>query len=171
MFFSLNDEQKDWKVYLMSKKLVVGLCVLFLALGLVSVGSAQLTVGVKAGDWIEYQVTFTGTPPDPSHDISAANMTVLSVQGESINVTIVSTMANGTVISSNSTLNLQTGQLIDNFIIPASLAKGDQFYDATISSNITIADVSQGTYAGALRTVVNATQRQQHLCVGPSNRH
>jgi hypothetical protein len=59
----------------MGKKLVVELCI-FLALGLVSVGSAQLNVGAKADDWVEYQVTFTGTPPDSSHDISAANMTV-----------------------------------------------------------------------------------------------
>jgi hypothetical protein len=58
----------------MGKKLVVELCI-FLALDLVSVGSAQLNVGVKAGAWVEYQVTFNGTPPDSSHDISMANMT------------------------------------------------------------------------------------------------
>jgi hypothetical protein len=141
----------------MNRKIVFGAFSVILILGLVSMASAQLTVGVKAGNWIQYKVTFTGTPPDPSHDVVAANMTVLSVSGTSIYVNIVSTMSNGTILSSNSTLNLQTGQLIDNFIIPANLAKGDQFYDATISGNITIADVSQGTYAGATRTVINAT--------------
>ena len=141
----------------MNKKIIICTLSVLLILGLVGMASAQLTVGVKAGDWIQYQVTFTGTPPDPSHDVVAANMTVLSVSGTSINVNIVSTMSNGTVLSSNSTLNLQTGQLIDNFIIPANLAKDDQFYDATIKGNITIEDVNSRTYAGATRTIINAT--------------
>jgi hypothetical protein len=86
----------------------------------------------------------------------AANMTVLDVQGTAIKVNILSTYSNGTQVSTNSTLNLQTGQLIDNFIIPASLTKGDQFYDSNVG-NITIAGVEQKTYAGATRTVINAT--------------
>jgi hypothetical protein len=140
----------------MNKKLILGLFSFFLALSLISISSAQLAVGVKAGDWIQYKVTFTGTTPDPSHAVVAANLTVLSVQGTAINVNIVSTMSNGTELSSNSTLNLQTGQLIDNFIIPANLSKGDQFFDSNVG-NITIANVGQGTYAGTSRTVINAT--------------
>ena len=140
----------------MYKKLILVVFSIFLALSLISIASAQLAVGVKAGDWIQYNVTFTGTPPDPSHAVVAANMTVLSVQGTTINVNIVSTMSNGTELSTNSTLNLQTGQLIDNFIIPANLAKGDQFYDSN-SGNITIAGIAQETYAGAARTDINAT--------------
>jgi hypothetical protein len=140
----------------MNKKIILVVFSIFLALSLISMASAQLAVGVKAGDWIQYQVSFTGTPPDPSHAIVAANMTVLSVQGTAINVNIASTMSNGTVLSTNSTLNLQTGQLIDNFIIPANLTKGDQFLDSNVG-NITIANVGQGTYVGATRTVVNAT--------------
>ena len=141
----------------MNKKVIFGFYSILAVFSLVcTVSAAQLTVGVKAGDWIQYQVTTTGTP-DPSHAVVAANMTVLSVQGSSINVNILTTMSNDTVNSTNSTLNLLTGQLIDNFIIPAGLAKGDQFYDATIRGNITIADVSQGTYSGTLRTLVNAT--------------
>ncbi len=114
-------------------------------LSLISISStAQLTVGVKAGDWIQYQVTFTGTPPDPSHSIVGANMTVLSIQGTAINVNIISTLTNGTQLSTELyTLNLQTGQLIDNFIIPANLAKGDQFYDSNVG-NITIARRKSG---------------------------
>lgn len=140
----------------MNKKIILVVFSIFLTLSLISMASAQLAVGVKAGDWIQYQVSFTGTPPDPSHAIVAANMTVLSVQGTAINVNIVSTMSNGTLLSTNSTLNLQTGQLIDNFIIPANLTKGDQFLDSNVG-NITIANVGQGTCVGATRTVVNAT--------------
>ena len=143
--------------FVMGKKLILMLISFLLMYSLICVASATLTVGVKAGDWIEYQVTFTGTPPDPSHSVVEANMTVLNVSGSSIQVNIISTLSNGTQLSTNSTLNLQTGQLIDNFIIPANLQKGDQFYDATIGSNITITGSEQKIYGGATRTVINAT--------------
>ena len=139
----------------MNKKLFLTLILVFALLGSINYTSAQLAVGVKAGDWIQYNVSFTGTP-DPTHAISSANMTVLSVSGTSINVNIISTYTNGTEVSSKSTLNLQTGQLIDNFIIAANLAKGGQFYDSNVG-NITITGMEQKTYAGATRTVINAT--------------
>lgn len=143
--------------FVMGKKLILGLISVYLILNLIGATSATLAVGVKAGDWIEYQVTFTGTPPDPTHSVVEANMTILSVSGTKINVNIISTLSNGTTLSTNSTLDLQTGQLIDNFIIPANLHKGDQFYDATINDNVTITGETQGVYGGATRTVVNAT--------------
>ena len=141
----------------MGKKLVLVFISIFLMCSLIGVASATLVVGVKAGDWIEYQVTFTGTPPDPSHSVVEANMTVLNVAGTSIQVNIISTLSNGTQLSTNSTLNLQTGQLIDNFIIPANLQKGDQFYDSAIGKNITVTGIQQKIYGGATRTVINAT--------------
>ncbi len=61
--------------FVMGKKLILVLISFFLMFSLISLASATLTVGVKAGDWIEYQVTFTGTPPDPSHSVVEANMT------------------------------------------------------------------------------------------------
>lgn len=125
-----------------------------LFVSLLVLASAQLTVGVKKGDWIEYQVTFTGTP-SPDHSITSARMEIINVQGMEIYVNIVSTYENGTEVSTNSTLNLQTGQLIDNFIIPANLNTGDQFYDSNVG-NITINNTQQRTYAGATRTVVFA---------------
>lgn len=140
----------------MHKQLFVAVFSALLLLSLASTVSAQLNVGVKVGDWIQYEVTFTGTPPDPSHTLSAANMTVLSVDGTTIKINIMSTLINDTQISTNSTLNLQTGQLIDNFIIPANLKVGDQFYDSNVG-NITISGLEQKMYASQTRTVVNAT--------------
>jgi hypothetical protein len=141
----------------MGKEFFLVFISIFLMCSLIGVASATLAVGVKGGDWIEYQVTFTGTPPDPSHSVVEANMTVLNVSGTSIQVNIISTLSNGTQLSTNSTLNLQTGQLIDNFIIPANLQKADQFYDSAIDKNITITGSQQRTYGGATRTVINAT--------------
>ena len=138
-----------------TKILVAAIVSAILILSLLNLVSAQLTVGVKKGDWIEYQVTFTGTP-SPDHSITSARMEVQNVQGMAIQVNIVSTYENGTKVSTNSTLNLQTGQLIDNFIIPANLNTGDQFYDSNVG-NITISNTEQHTYAGATRTVVSAS--------------
>jgi hypothetical protein len=126
-----------------------------LVLTVASYAVAQPTAGVKVGDWIEYQVTFTGTP-SVDHAITSARMEVLDVSGPLIQVNIVSTYANGTQETTKSTLNLQTGQLIDDFIIPPNLKTGDHFYDSRVG-NITISNTEQRTYAGASRTVVSAT--------------
>jgi hypothetical protein len=53
------------------------------------------------------------------------------------------------------TLNLETGQLGDDFIIPANLNSGDTFFDKN-AGNITISGVEERTYAGATRTVMHA---------------
>jgi len=80
------------------------------------------------------------------------------VQGADIQVNIVSTYANGTQVSTNSTLNLDTGQLIDNFIIPAGLTTGSEF-SSTMGNmgRMMIGSSRQGSYCGATRTVVTAT--------------
>jgi hypothetical protein len=140
----------------LNKKIIV---IVLLAIFSTAIASSNaLSIGVKKGDWIEYTVTFTGTPPDPSHSIMAARMQVTSIQGDVINVTIVSTYTNGTQDTTDSTLNLDTGQLIDNFIIPSGLTTGNQF-SSTIGTNgkMTIENTMQGSYCGATRTVVTAT--------------
>lgn len=131
---------------------IVCLVVVFVLAGPVL---AQPAVGVKTGDWIEYEVTYTGNVL-PDHQVKAARMEVTDVSGPLIQVRITSTYANDTTETTASTLNLQTGQLIDDFIVPANLKLGDQFLDSRVG-NITITGVEQRTYAGAARTVVSAT--------------
>jgi hypothetical protein len=143
----------------MNKKLAVTIVILIVFLGTVSVvTSAELSVGVKQGDWIEYQVAFTGTP-DVGHDVTWARMEVFDVQGKSINLAIATKFSNGTVLNETITLNLETGQLGDDFIIPANLNSGDTFFDRS-QGNITISGIEERTYAGANRTVVNGTTLQ-----------
>ena len=139
----------------MQRKLLVALIGVILVLCLSSTTLAQPTVGVQAGQWIEYSVTYTGTPTE-GHDISFARMTILDVSGTSIHVTIMSQFSNGSRETMNSTLDLSTGQLIDNFIIPANLNVGDTFY-AQYLGNVTITNAQQQTYAGATRMVLSAT--------------
>ena len=108
----------------MRRKLVTAVIVFILFLGLASTVFGNLSVGVKKGDWIEYSVTYSGTPSQ-DHALTFARMDVTDVQGTDIFVSITSRYTNGTSELFNSTLNLATGHLIDDFIIPANLKTGD----------------------------------------------
>jgi len=110
-----------------------------------------LSIGVKQGDWIAYNVSVTGDMP--GHDAQWARMDVVSVQGSVINTNMTTQFTNGTYLYENITLNLETGQLGDDFFIPAHLSPGDTFYDAH-AGNIAISSSEQRTYAGAQRTVL-----------------
>ncbi len=131
--------------------LTIALFIVLLGVGNVL---AEISVGVKKGDWIEYQVALTGSPP-ADHDVTWARMEVTNVQGKAINLNVTTEFKNGTLLYENITLNLETGQLGDDFIIPANLNSGDTFFDENVG-NITISGVEERTYAGATRTVVYA---------------
>ncbi len=117
--------------------------------------SAAVSVGVKPGDYIEYQVNVSGNPP-ADHAIKWARMEVTDVQDGTIGLDIQSQLANGTIFPEHITLNLATGILGDDFFIPKDLNVGDQFYDATVG-NITIMGMEQRMAAGAERTVISAS--------------
>ncbi len=113
---------------------------------------------MKKGDWIEYNVTYTGTPPE-GHNANWARLEVLDVQGSEITVNTTVRASNGTLSSQTNTLNLQAGELGDDFIIPANLNAGDVFFDAR-DGNITIGSAETRTYAGANREVLTGNMRQ-----------
>lgn len=134
---------------------LIALTVLLFAAGLVW---AEVSVGVQKGNWIEYQVTFTGSPP-ADHEVIWARMEVATVQGTTINLNVTTEFANGTLLNETVTLNLETGQLGDDFIIPANLNIGDAFLDQ-YHGNVTISGVEERNYAGVTRTVVYASTAQ-----------
>lgn len=136
----------------MSRKLVLTIALLIVLIGMGNV-LAEVSVGVKKGDWIEYQVAYTGTPTE-GHDVTWARMEIQDVQGKSMNVGITVKYSNGTQEEMTTTFNLETGQLGDDFIIPANLNSGNMFFDKNVG-NITINGVEERTYAGATRTVVH----------------
>jgi hypothetical protein len=138
----------------MGKKLFLTL--IFLLLLSANIASGEVSIGVKKGDWIEYQVSTTGTPQE-GHDVTWARMEILDVQGKEINVNVTTKAANGTFESGIMTLNPEKGQVGVWFIIPANLNIGDAFYDASIGRNVTIEGSDQRTIADASRTVTHAT--------------
>ena len=142
----------------MKRKLGVGLITLILILSLGLPVYADLSVGVQKGNWIEYSVTYTGSPSQ-DHTLNWARIDVTDVRGTDIYVSITSRYTNGSSEVFNSTLNLKTGHLIDDFIIPANLKTGDSFLDQN-QGNITISHTEQHTYAGAPRTVISASTSQ-----------
>ena len=141
----------------MNKK-IIAMIVLLMVLSTAASASAVVSVGVKKGDWIEYNATYTGTPPE-GHDVNWARMEILNVQGAEITLNITTGSPNGEYFSETVTLNLETGELGDDFIIPANLKDGDEFFDKT-AGNITIGSVESRTYAGATRVVVIGSKQQ-----------
>jgi hypothetical protein len=119
---------------------------------------ARVSVGVKEGDWIEYRVTISGTAPQ-DHNITWARMEVITLQGNNINLAIATEFSNGIILDETITLNLEVGELGDDFIIPANLNTGDAFFDKC-QGEITITGTEEKTYSGMLRTVVTATTSQ-----------
>lgn len=141
----------------MNRKLPLITALLVISLTLTTV-VAEIQVGVKKGDWIEYKAVFTGTPPE-RHEVTWARTEVIDVQGTVINLNVTTKFANDSLLSEPVTLNLATGQLGDEFIIPANLDVGDSFFDK-YHGNVTITKIEERTYAGAKRTVISATLGQ-----------
>ena len=123
-----------------------------------AVASAEIVVGVKEGDWIEYKVTYTGDVP-AEHDVNGAKIEIVGVDEKKINITITSTYSDGREETTTATLNLETGQIGDSFIIPANLSVGDTFREQN-EGNITISGVEKRTVADAKRSVVYANTSQ-----------
>jgi hypothetical protein len=142
----------------LDKKLALPVTILAVFSITTGIVCAEILVGVKKGNWIEYQVALTGSPP-ADHKVTWARMEVTGVQGKVINLNVTTQLANGTLLYESVSLNLETGQLGDDFIIPANLKPYDTFLDQYHGS-ITITGVEERKYAGATRTVVYASTAQ-----------
>ena len=139
----------------MNRPLVLVTSSLIFVLCFSAYASAELAVGVKSGDWIEYLVYYTGEPAQ-EHDVAYARMEIHNVQGPSIHVLITSHFADNTSKTLNSTMNLQTGHLFDDFIIPAGLSVGESFQDENLGT-ITIDSSEARSYVGVERIVLIST--------------
>ena len=118
-----------------------------------------VSVGVKAGDWIQYKVSTTGVPAE-GHDVVWARMEILNVVGSEIRVNTTTKTANGTFSSLVMTLNPSVGQVDVWAIIPANLSVGDSFFDKNLG-NIPIMGQLQKTVGGVVRdtTSYNSSER------------
>jgi uncharacterized membrane protein YozB (DUF420 family) len=133
-----------------------------------AVASNQPMVGVREGDWIEYDVSITGTgTPPPTHDVRWMKFQVLLVDGAAFSVNVTVRYANDTFGSAIWKYNFTEGSLGGWTIIPANLSPGDTFYDASehdhMPVNVTIQGEEQRTVLGATRTVTYGNDSVRHL--------
>jgi hypothetical protein len=127
--------------------------IVFAVFGFFSVVFAGVSVAVKKGDWIEYQVIVTGNPP-PEYNITWARMDITGVQGDAINASVQTLFRNGTLLPEPYVpLNVATGAIGDGFFIPMDLNPGD-VYRSEYEGNITITGIQQIEAGGAQRTVL-----------------
>lgn len=125
------------------------------------------SVGVKEGDWIEYEVNVTGagTPP-PTHDVRWFRMQVLQIQDAAFSVNLSSRYANGTLGSAIWKFNFTEGNVEGWIIIPSNLGQGDTFYDLSMHTrkpvNVMIQREEQKTVLGAIRTVTYGNDALRH---------
>jgi len=116
------------------------------------------SVGVKKGDWIEYDVNITGNPPEVHRNVTWMRIEVLQVYGTSFPVNLTVRFANGTLDSSIWKFNFTEGNTEGWVIIPSGLGSGDTFFDnfSKTDKHITIQSQEQKTVLGATRTVTYA---------------
>lgn len=138
--------------------LILSTCIL--TIQTVQCEKSQYTIGVKAGDWIEYNVTTTGVPPSEKH-IVWARMDILNVTGDTFYANTTGKSPNGTYSSFVRTFNFEKGEVSAWIIIPANLSPGDSFYDSFDNRNYTIEGEHTESFSGATRiiTFINATDR------------
>jgi hypothetical protein len=145
-----NTETKDDSI--MSKKF----CTLFITLlisSLVVSVYAQISVGLKEGDWVRYEVTYTGSPPEDFPTDTRIEM--LEIDGTAITVKIENDRLNGTHTSATATFDLEDGAP-DLIIIPANLAVGDQVFNKEWNITFEIEGVADYDFGDITRELVFA---------------
>jgi uncharacterized membrane protein YozB (DUF420 family) len=130
--------------------------------------SNQPVIGVKEGDWIEYDISITGTgTPPPTHDVRWMRFQVLAVYEKAFSVNLTVVYTNGTFGSAIWEYNFTEGNLGGWTIIPANLNPGDTFYDTSEHNhkpvNVTVQGQEQRTVLGATRTVTYGNDSLRHL--------
>ncbi len=124
-------------------------------------------VGVKEGDWIEYEVNVTGvgTPP-PTHDVRWFKIQVLQVQEAAFSVNLTARYVNGTLSSAIWKFNFTEGNVEGWIIIPSNLGQRDTFYDLSMHTrkpvNVTIQREEQKTVLGATRNITYGNDSLRH---------
>lgn len=115
---------------------------------------SDVSVGVKQGDWMEYNVTYIGGD-GPEEYPKWIRFHITNIQGTSITADLTYERVNGTITTVSGTDDLKTG-VLQFLVVSAALNVGDPVYHESYE-NITINGTESGTYAGETRTAVYAT--------------
>jgi hypothetical protein len=112
---------------------------------------AQISVGLKEGDWVRYEVTYTGSPPEgyPAN----TRIEVLEIEDTTVTIKIENDRLNGTHTSNTATFDLENGAP-DLIIIPANLAVGDQVVNIEWDITFPIDGVEEYDFKDVTREMV-----------------
>jgi hypothetical protein len=124
---------------------------LVIAVLVIATVSAQVEVGVRGGDRIEYRFEYSGDPPENRTETSKVE--VLRVTGTQVELKTTAEFSNGTDSVKTDTYDVETG-VKDLFLIPAGLSRGDEFFHEDMDGNVTIDDERKMRVAGADRNVL-----------------
>lgn len=125
-----------------------------LCLDVDSVTAGEYEIGVKLGDWIEYEINWT-FPPPWAYPVRIRRE-ILSVEGTIITVTITQEMSNGTVTKETREGDVAKGTGASAMIfIPANLGVGDWVHIEGFD-DVSITDEYTRVYLGIERTVLYA---------------
>lgn len=113
---------------------------------------AQISVGLKEGDWVEYTGTYTGNPPETYSE--NARMEIMTIQGTLVTVEFNTTLLNGTQTSRTETFDLETGAP-DLIIIPANLGPEDEIFHEDLGT-FAVEGVADYSFEGKTRELVYA---------------
>lgn len=141
------------------KHALVGVLVALL-ISVVSSCFGAYSVGVKAGDWVKYQVTTSGIGSDEFLGFSQADWVkgeILSVSGTSVTAQMTARYTNGSEQVQTLVGDVATGSGNLTFmLVPAGLEKGDSVPVAMfgpVQTGLVFNDTVSRTYAGASRSV------------------
>ena len=117
---------------------------------------AQVSVGLKEGDWVEYTAIYTGDAPETY--ANSARIEVQAVQGTLITVEIITKLQNGIESSITDTFDLEIGAP-DLLVIPANLSAGAEIHHEHYGT-FTLEGVEDYSLKGETRELVYANVMQ-----------
>ena len=112
-------------------------------------------VGIKVGDWIKLEYSFTDWPADQTYP-EWLKLEFISVEGTIVTVRSTQRVSDGTEQSDTATVDIVSNievPILAGIVIAANRTTGDSVYIAGYG-NVTIEDEATKTYAGANRTVI-----------------
>ncbi len=150
-----------------SKTLITVSLLICISILVLPVFASEPAVGVKEGDWIEYNISISGKgSPPPTHDVRWMRITVLEVDDAAFSVNLTARYANGTVGSAIWQFNFTEGNVGGWIIIPSNLNAGGTFFDSSIHNhkpvNVTIQGEIQKTVLGSDRVVTFGNDSFRH---------
>ncbi len=122
----------------------------------VTVAKSSVSVGVKKGDWMEYEVTTWGSPPEDLK-VRYAKIEIVNVNGPKVVANVTTENLNGSKTNLTMTFDLEKGRIGAWFLVPADLDPGESFYDNSLDRIVMIEGEEQLAFAGATRTITKAT--------------